>query len=239
MSSPFGITDLKFLIKIGIKRIKIPSGELNNKPLLEFISKQNLPVILSTGMATLREIKEATSLLLKNGLSQSKLTLLHCTTDYPTKLKDVNLKFIETLSNTFNLNFGYSDHTSGIEIPMAATAMGCSIIEKHITLDKSSIGPDHAASLNAIEFKKMVESIRNIDIGLGKNKKILSPAEKKNKLLVRKSIVANQHIKKGQLFTIKNITTKRPGTGISPMKWNEVLGKKAKKNFYKDQFIQL
>lgn len=216
---------------------KVASGEITNLPLLEMIGRSGLPVLLSTGMATLEEVQEAISILKTNG--SNEIIVLHCTTEYPAPKREVNLRAMVRMGNYFNMEYGYSDHTEGIEIPVAAVAMGARVIEKHLTLDRAMEGPDHKASLEPREFKKMVLSIRNIEEALGSSKKAPTKAEQKNVDIVRKSIVAAKDISIGDVFTVENITTKRPGTGISPMRWYEVLGKKANNNFKKDDLITL
>ena len=194
---------------------------------------------MSTGMATLAEIEYAIDTLIKAGTDKKSITVLHCNTDYPTKMEDVNLRAMITIKEAFKVKVGYSDHTHGIEIPIAAAAMGAEIIEKHFTLDKNMKGPDHKASLEPQELKKMVTAIRNIEIAMGNGIKKPSPSEIKNIPLARKSIVAKKNIKKGEAFTEENITVKRPGKGISPTRWDEIINKKARKQFLEDEFIEL
>ena len=239
LSSAFDINSLKFLLGLNIKRVKIPSGEITNLPYLEFINKLNLPIILSTGMSNLREITNATKILTKNSRNIKKITLLHCNSEYPTPMHDVNLLTMPELGRIFKTNFGYSDHTLGIEVPIAATALGASLIEKHFTLNRKLKGPDQQVSLTPKEFKEMVSKIRNIEKSLGSTNKKVTKSEYKNIKYVRKSIVANQDIKKGELFTYNKLIIKRPGTGISPMYWHKLLGKKAKRNFKKNELIKL
>ena len=239
LSSPFDIEGAKLIQKLKLKRIKIPSGEITNLPFLEFVGKMNKEVILSTGMSDLKEISKALSILRKNGLPDKKIKLLHCNTEYPTPFHDINLNAISMMRKKFNLEIGYSDHSPGSLVPSLAVSMGASIIEKHLTLDKNMIGPDHAASLTPSEFKKMVENIRTTEVSLGSGIKKPSKSELKNIPIARKSIVAKVDIKSGEIFTEKNIIPKRPGKGISPMKWNQVIGRKAKINFKKDDFIKL
>lgn len=238
MSSPFDLESIKLLHKLGIKRFKIPSGEINNIPYLEEIGKLNKEIIISTGMSDLLEIKRALNILLKFGTKKSKITVLHCTTDYPTRFKDVNLNAMNEIKRKLGVNVGYSDHTIDITVPIAAVTLGALVIEKHITLNNNSKGPDHKASLNKYDFKKMVDSIKNLEISLGSKIKNITESEKKNIRLIRKSIVAKCKIQKGDFFTIKNLTTKRPGNGISSSKWYEIIGKKSKYNFEKDDFIK-
>ncbi len=238
MSSPFDLESVKLLHKFGIKRFKIPSGEINNIPYLEEIGKLNKEIIISTGMSDLLEIKRALNILIKFGTKKSKITVLHCTTDYPTRFKDVNLNAMNEIKRKLSVNVGYSDHTIDITVPIAAVTLGALVIEKHITLNNNSKGPDHKASLNKYDFKKMVDSIKNLEISLGSKIKNITVSEKKNIRLIRKSIVAKCKIQKGDFFTKKNLTTKRPGNGISSSKWYEIIGKKSKYNFEKDDFIK-
>ena len=237
LSSAFDLDSIKLLKKLGLNKWKIPSGEINNYPYLKEIGKINKEIMLSTGMSNLEEIKTAMKILQKSGTNKKKITILHCSTDYPAKYHDLNLKALITMKKKFRTKIGYSDHSLGIEVPIAATAMGAQVIEKHFTLNKNMKGVDHKASLDFKEFKNMVLAIRNIESALGSYNKILSFNEKKNLLIVRKSIVASKNIKKGEVFSNNNITTKRPGYGLSPMQWNKLKGKKSKKNFKKDQFI--
>lgn len=216
---------------------KIPSGEVTNYPYLVALAKTGKPVVMSTGMCEMDEIKAAVRVLRENGTKD--IRLLHCNTEYPTPFEDVNLRAMLTLKETFGLEIGYSDHTKGIEVPIAAVAMGASIIEKHFTLSRDMEGPDHKASLEPAELALMVKSIRNIEKALGSGDKRPSPSEQKNISVARKSIVAKTLIKAGEFLTEENITVKRPGTGISPMKWNEVLGTKAIKDFQKDEMIEI
>ena len=237
MSSAFDIKSLKFLKSIKLKRYKIPSGEINNYPYLCEIGSYKKEIILSTGMSTIKEIDQAIKILIKAGAKKKQIKLLHCHTDYPTMPKDANLLVIKTLRKKYGDIIGYSDHTMGIEAPIAATALGSIIIEKHLTLNKRMKGPDHSSSLEPYEFKEMVRVIRNIEEALGNGKKIPTKNELKNKKFVRKSIVAKEFIKKGQILSEQNITTKRPAIGTNPMNWKNIVGKKAKKNFFKDDFI--
>ena len=237
LSTPFDLESIDFLASIGVKTWKVPSGEITNYPFLRAIGKRKESVIMSTGMCTLDEVRDALNVL--KGFGTTDITLLHCTTEYPAPYDSVNLKAMLTLQNEFGLNVGYSDHTNGIEIPVAAVALGATVIEKHFTLDKKMEGPDHKASLEPEELKQMVQSIRNVEVALGDGTKQPSDAEKKNISIARKSIVAACDIKKDEVFTEKNLTAKRPGNGISPMKWEEVLGKTAKRNFSQDELIEL
>lgn len=237
LSTGFDIKSIKFLNSINQKRFKIPSGEITNYPLLRFIAKQKKEIILSTGMSNLKEIELALNVLTKFGTPLKKITVLHCNSAYPTCIEDVNLKAMITIKNKFGVDIGYSDHTVGIEASVIAVSLGAKIIEKHLTLNRKSIGPDHAASIEPYMFKKMVLAIRKTEKYLGKEKKIITKSEKKNKDLVRKSIVALKDINKGESFSESNLTTKRPSKGISPMKWNQIIGKRAKKKYKKNDFI--
>ncbi len=216
---------------------KIGSGELNNLPYLKHIGSFQKKIILSTGMCNLKEVEDAVSILVNAGTKKSNITVLHANTQYPTPMEDVNLNAMLTIKKEIGVKVGYSDHTLGIEVPIAAVALGATVIEKHFTLDKTMAGPDHKASLEPNELKAMVNGIRNIEKALGSHIKEPSESEKPNIEIVRKSIVANSNIKKGDTFTSENLTIKRPGSGISPMKWEEVLGKKATKNYYKGDLI--
>lgn len=237
MSTAFDFQSMNFLEKLDVKKWKIPSGEITNLPYLIRIAKTNTPVILSTGMSTLNEVEEAIKILKRNG--SKEITVLHCTTDYPTHYADVNLSAMITMKNEFNLPVGYSDHTLGINVSIAAVALGATVIEKHFTLDRSMDGPDHKASLEPLELKEMIMGIRNIEKALGDGKKKPSESEKKNIEIARKSIVASKFISKGEVFTVDNITVKRPGNGISPMKWFEIMGQTAKKNISEDEMIEI
>lgn len=235
--SVFDQESLLIFKKLKLNLLKIPSGEINNVPLLQSIGKLKKKVILSTGMSNLKEIKYAIGILVSHGLKKKQISVLQCTTEYPAPLEDLNLKVINLFKKRFKLRVGFSDHSLGIEASIAAVSMGAEIIEKHFTLSKSFKGPDHKASLSAKELAKLVKSIRNIEKAFGTEKKILSLCEKKNIKIVRKSIVATKNIFRGEYFTINNITTKRPAIGKSPIIWGKVLGKKAKKNYSKDQLI--
>lgn len=239
LSTGFDFDSLDFLHRIGVKRFKIPSGEITNLPYLRKIASFNLPVIISTGMATLGEIEAALELLIANGMKYKDITILHCTTSYPAPLNEVNLRSMITLGRAFDVEYGYSDHTEGIHIPIAAVAMGASVIEKHFTVDPTMEGPDQEASLKIADLHKMIKCIREVDLAMGTYQKTVVSSELENKLKVRKSIVAAQKIIKGEKFTEQNITTKRPGHGLSPMLWDEVLGKEAKSNFEVDEEIRL
>ena len=237
ISTPFDLESVGFLNSFNMDFWKVPSGEITNLPYLVEIAKTGKPIILSTGMSNLDEIDEAISVLKDNGAG--KITLLHCNTQYPTPMEDVNLNAMLTLKDRYNCDVGYSDHTLGIEVSIAAVALGATVIEKHFTLDRNMEGPDHKASLEPKEFKSMVSAIRNIEKALGTGNKVASPSETENKDIARKSIVASRMIKKGEVFSKDNITTKRPGSGISPMRWYNVIGAVAKRDFQEDELIEL
>jgi N,N'-diacetyllegionaminate synthase len=237
LSTPFDFDSIDFLNTIDMPFWKIPSGEVTNLPYLLALAKTGKPVVMSTGMCTLQEIRDAIDVLQANGTKEIKL--LHCNTEYPTPFEDVNLKAMETMRDEFRMEVGYSDHTKGIEVPIAAVSLGATIIEKHFTLDRNMEGPDHKASLEPQELAEMVCCIRNIEKALGTGDKTPTPSETKNITVARKSIVAKTKIKAGDTLTEDNITVKRPGTGISPMKWFEVLGTKAVKDFDEDELIIL
>jgi len=237
LSTPFDHESIDLLSDLGLKIFKVPSGEITNLPYLRHIGSLGKQVILSTGMSNLREIRDALNILINAGTFKSHITVLHANTMYPTPMEDVNLNAMLTIQAEFNIAVGYSDHTLGIEVDIAAVAMGASIIEKHFTLDKTMDGPDHKASLEPEDLKAMVSSIRNIEKALGGSEKKPSPSESANIEIVRKSIVASKSIKKGELFTEKNITTKRPGTGISPMEWDSILGKVAERDYQLDDLL--
>lgn len=239
LSTAFDFESIDFLAKLGIDFFKIPSGDLTNYPYLKRIAKKQLPVVISTGMANLDEIKNALEVFKTNDFykNNKNITVLHCSSEYPTPMNVVNLSAMNTIKSELNVNIGYSDHTLGIEIPIAAVAMGAKIIEKHFTLDKTLPGPDHKASLDPIELKNMVKAIRNIEQAIGNGKKIPNELEIRNKPLVRKSIIALKNIKKGEVLSENNITTKRPGTGLNPFLWDSVIGTKAIKDFLKDEII--
>lgn len=237
LSTPFDFDSIDFLNSIDMPFWKIPSGEVTNYPYLVALAKTGKPVVMSTGMCNMSDIQTAIDVLRKNGTKDIKL--LHCNTEYPTPFEDVNLRAMQTMRDAFGLEVGYSDHTKGIEVPVAAVALGATVIEKHFTLDRNMEGPDHKASLEPDELAKMVSSIRNIEKALGKGDKIPSLSEMKNITVARKSIVAAKNIKMGELLTEENITAKRPGTGITPMKWNEVLGTRAVRDFEEDELIEI
>jgi len=236
LSTAFDFESIDFL-KDKIDFYKIPSGEITNLPYLEKVAKLGLSIVMSTGMANMQEVKDAFNVLIKNGVQKNEITILHCNTEYPTPMEDVNLKAMLSIEKELGVEIGYSDHTLGIEIPIAAVALGAKIIEKHFTLDRKMEGPDHKASLEPNELKAMVTGIRNIELALGDGIKKASKSEEKNILIARKSIVAILNIKKGDVFTEENISVKRPGNGISAMKWYDVLGTKADKNYKEDELI--
>jgi N,N'-diacetyllegionaminate synthase len=239
LSTPFDHDSINLLSGLGLETFKIPSGEITNLPYLEKIGRLNKQVILSTGMSTLDEVGDALDILVNAGTSKDNITILHANTQYPTPMCDVNLKAMLTIGKEFGVAYGYSDHTLGIEVDIAAVAMGASVIEKHFTLDKSMEGPDHKASLESNELKAMVSAIRNIEMALGNDEKKPSPSEVPNIQLARKSIVAKRNIKKGDILNENNIITKRPSGGISPMKWHNVMGTSAIKDYNVDDQIQL
>ena len=238
-STGFDIDSLNFLLELKMNRIKIPSGEITNLPFLEHISGLNLPVILSTGMADIPDIEHALEILLGNKLAKSNLSILHCTSLYPAPFEMINLNVIPALKQKFKINVGYSDHTLGIEAAIAAVTLGAQINAKHMTLDVNLPGPDHKASITPPEFAAMVSAIRNIEVGLGDGKKIPSNNELEMRQIARKSIIASKKINEGEVLTADNISIKRPGTGISPMKLHEVIGTKAIKPFLKDDLIDI
>jgi N-acetylneuraminate synthase len=219
--------------------VKVPSGELTNLPYLRYLTRHGKRVLLSTGMANLGEIEAAINVVEQVGTPRDKITVLHCTTEYPTPMEDVNLRAMVNIGKAFGVSVGYSDHTPGIEVPIAAVALGATVIEKHFTLDRSLPGPDHRASLEPDELKAMVQGIRNIEKALGDGIKRPSPSELKNKPIARKSLVAARPIKAGEAFTEDNLIAKRPGTGISPMQWDDVIGRTAPRDFSEDELIEL
>ena len=237
LSTAFDLESVDFLNELNIDLFKIPSGEMTNLPYLRKIGGLGKPVILSTGMGSLEEIGEAMNALIKAGTKKENITILHCNTEYPTPMSDVNLLAMNTIGKTYGVSVGYSDHTLGIEVPIAAVALGATVIEKHFTLDKTMEGPDHIASLEPHELTSMVQSIRNIEKALGFDEKIASASESKNIQISRKSIVASKIIQKGEIFSEENLTVKRPGNGISPMRWDEFIGKIAQSNFSEDELI--
>ena len=237
LSTPFDHESVNLLSGLGLQIFKIPSGEITNLPYLRHIGSLDKQVILSTGMSNLKEVGDALNILINSGTSKDNVTVLHANTMYPTPMEDVNLNAMLTIQKEFGVDIGYSDHTLGIEVDIAAVAMGASCIEKHFTLDKTMDGPDHKASLEPEELKFMVSAIRNIEKALGSSEKKPSPSETVNIDVARKSIVASQSIKRGDKLSSKNITTKRPGTGINPMKWDEIIGAPAKKDYRMDDPI--
>jgi len=239
LSTAFDIESVDLLSSLGQECFKVPSGEITNLPYLRHIGRLGKMIILSTGMSTLGDVEAAIDVLEHAGTPRTKLTVLHCTTEYPTPMAEVNLLAMQSIHRAFGTKVGYSDHTQGIEVAIAAVAMGATVIEKHFTLDRKLPGPDHQASLEPAELIAMVMAIRNIEIAMGDGVKRLTPSEVKNKSVVRKSLIANREIKAGEIFTAENITTKRPGTGISPMQWDEVLGRSARRNFLADELIEL
>ena len=237
ISTPFDRDSISFLEGFDMPFWKIPSGEVTDLPYLMQIGTTGRPVIMSTGMCTMEEIWDAIKALRLAGTED--IRLLHCNTEYPTPYEDVNLNVLKTLRERFGVEVGYSDHTRGIEVPIAAVALGATVIEKHFTLDRNMEGPDHKASLEPDELKQMTESIRHIEKALGRSEKEPTESEKKNISVARRSIVAGRKIKKGELLTEENITTKRPGTGISPMLWTQVIGTKAIRDFEEDELIEV
>lgn len=237
LSTPFDIESMDYLVRCGVDIIKIPSGEITNYPYLVNAGKTRRKVILSSGMSSLDEVRNAVCVLRENG--SMDITVLHCNTEYPSPYGDVNLRAMQTIKDELGVSVGYSDHTTGIEIPIAAVALDATVIEKHFTLNKNMDGPDHKASLEPDELKEMIRAIRNIELSLGDGRKIPSASEKKNMTIVRKSIVAKRDITQGEVLTEENITTKRPGSGLSPMRWREVIGTKAIRDFKEDDMIEL
>ncbi|MCE5175210.1 MAG: N-acetylneuraminate synthase [Bacteroidales bacterium] len=239
LSTPFDLVSIDLLSTLDMDYFKIPSGEITNLPYLRKVAKLGIPVILSTGMCEMDEIGAALEILYKNGLCNKKVILLHCNTEYPTPMEDVNLRAMNTMAAKFGVKVGYSDHTEGIEIPIAAVTLGACVIEKHFTLDKKMEGPDQKASLEPDEFMAMVLAIRNIEKALGKEDKHVTSSERKNIAIARKSIIAAIKINIGDLFTEQNLTVKRPGTGVSPMLWDSVIGQVSKKSYQPDDLIEL
>jgi N,N'-diacetyllegionaminate synthase len=237
LSTPFDHDSIDLLVSMNIPLFKIPSGEITNLPYLRYIGSFGKPIIMSSGMSTLKEIEAALKVLENAGTDRSHITILHCNTEYPTPFSDVNLKAMRTIKNEFKVSIGYSDHTTGTEISIAAVALGAEVIEKHFTLDRGLPGPDHKASITPDELKSMIAAIRNVENSLGSGIKEPSPSEVKNISIVRKSIVASKPIPKGAVFSKDNITTKRPGTGLSPMMWDSVIGRIANRNYERDELI--
>lgn len=236
-STAFDTESLDLLVDLGLESFKVPSGEITNLPYLRHVGRYGKSVILSTGMSTLGDIEAALDVLENAGTPRAKITVLHCNTEYPTPMRDVNLRAMITIREAFGVAVGYSDHTLGIEIATAAVALGATVIEKHFTLDRALPGPDHKASLEPDELKAMVRAIRNIELALGDGIKRVSPSELKNRPIGRKSIVAARPIARGERFSAANLTTKRPGTGLSPMRWDELLGREASRSYERDDAI--
>lgn len=239
MSTPFDLVSIDCLARLGQDWMKVPSGEITNLPYLRKIASTGIPVIMSTGMSELGEVEQAVKVLEEGGMKRSDIILLHCTTQYPTPMSDVNLRAMLTLRDRLGMRVGYSDHTPGIEIPVAAAALGAEVIEKHFTLSRDLPGPDHKASLEPRELAEMVRAVRNVEMALGSGSKEVAPSERPNIEVARKSIVAARAIKAGETLTEENLTVKRPGNGISPMRWDEVLGRKAVRDFAYDELIEL
>ncbi|MDF2533065.1 MAG: neuB, partial [Clostridia bacterium] len=237
LTTAFDLESLDFIIGLGVRYLKIPSGEITNLPYLEACARAKIPVILSTGMSDLEEVRFAVNTLQRCGAPE--ITLLHCSTEYPAPKNEVNLRAMLTMGNEFACNIGYSDHTEGMEISIAAVALGATVLEKHFTLDKKMIGPDHSASLEPEELSALITAVRNVEFAMGNGKKSVSIAEEKNKAIARKSIVASTKIKQGEIFTEGNLSCKRPGNGISPIKWYDVIGKEAKRDYEEDELIVL
>lgn len=237
-STGFDTESNAMLAALGQTLFKVPSGELTNLPYLRHVASLAGTVILSTGMASLGDVEAAIDALASSGMSRDKMVVLHCTTEYPAPMQDVNLRAMLSMRNAFGVKVGYSDHTQGIEVALAAVALGAQVIEKHFTLDRGLPGPDHKASLEPDELKAMVSAIRNIELALGDGIKRVVPSEAANRIVARKSIVAACCIRKGELFTEQNLTTKRPGSGISPMQWDSILGRTAGRDFAPDELIE-
>ena len=237
LSTGFDIESVDFLLSLGQQLIKVPSGEITNLPYLRHIGSRQLPVILSTGMSTMEEIGDALAVLITAGLAKEKITVLHCTTEYPTPMEEVNLRAMQSIQEKFGVAVGYSDHTVGIEVSIGAVALGATVIEKHFTLDKNLSGPDHKASLNPEELHALVIGIRNLETALGSSTKSPTAGELSNRSAARKSIVASRTIQVGDVFSENNVTTKRPGTGLSPMNWDRVIGSKATRSYSPDEEI--
>jgi N-acetylneuraminate synthase len=239
LSTAFDRPSFDMLLELGLDLVKVPSGEITNLPLLRHLAGPGLPMIMSTGMATLDEIAAALAAVDAAGTPRSRVTLLHCTTEYPAPFDEVNLRAIATLRDAFGLAVGYSDHTSGIEIAIAAVALGATVIEKHVTLDRTLPGPDHQASLEPAELRAMIAAIRHLEVAFGDGIKQPTPSELRNRSVARKSLVARRAIRAGEPFSAENLTAKRPGTGISPMRWDDVLGRPAARDFAPDELISL
>ena len=239
LSTPFDLESIELLVELGIRLFKVPSGEITNLPYLRRIGSFGKPVILSTGMASLAEIEDALNTLERSGTPLGRITVLHCTTDYPTAMADVNLRAMLTIRDAFGVQVGYSDHTPGIEVAIAAVALGAVVIEKHVTLDRTLPGPDHKASLEPGELRLMVAAIRNVERALGSPHKRPTDIELQNRAVARKSLVAARAIRAGEAFNESNLAVKRPGTGVSPMRWDDVLGRIAGRDFAPDELIEL
>jgi len=239
LSTAFDLESISFLSTIDLDFWKIPSGEITNYPYLKTIAQTHKSVVLSSGMSTIEDIQNAINILVKYGTNKDDITVLHCNTEYPTPFEDVNLRAMQTIAERFKVKIGYSDHTTGIEVPIAAVALGATVIEKHFTLDRNMEGPDHKASLEPDELKAMVSAIRNVEKAMGSKDKTVTESERKNMEIARKSIVAFTDIKKGDVFTENNITVKRPGSGVSPMLWDNVIGKTAIRDFSEDELIEI
>ncbi|WP_243347488.1 N-acetylneuraminate synthase [Parabacteroides sp. FAFU027] len=239
LSTPFDMVSIDVLAELDMDYFKIPSGEITNYPYLKKIGQFGKPVIMSCGMSELDEISAAIDVLVEAGAKRDEIIILHCNTEYPTPYGDVNLRAMQTIGKELNVKVGYSDHTNGIEVPVAAVALGAIVIEKHFTLDNTMEGPDHKASLEPDELKAMIDSIRHIEAALGSANKHVTDSERKNMIVARKSILAAREIKAGETFTEENLIVKRPGNGVSPMRWNEVIGQKAKRDFSEDELIEL
>lgn len=238
-STAFDEPSFDMLVEMGMQQFKIPSGEITNLPLLRYIATAGKPIILSTGMANMGDIEAAIAVIEEAGIDREHITVLHCTTEYPTPMNEVNLRAMLSIGQAFGVTIGYSDHTRGIEVATAAVALGARVIEKHFTLDRNLPGPDHQASLEPHELTAMVSAIRNIELALGDGVKRLTPSEVRNKPIARKSLVASTAIRAGELFTANNLTAKRPGTGVSPMRWDDVIGRPAGRAFEADELIEL
>ena len=238
LSTPFDLQSIDWLLALGLERFKIPSGEITNLPYLRKIGGLRKDLMMSTGMADLGEIEDALFVLTEAGTPKERITILHCNTEYPTPMQDVNLRAMLTIQQAFGVNIGYSDHTLGLEVPIAAVTLGARVIEKHFTLDRQLPGPDHRASLEPNELGEMVTVVRNIECALGTGIKRPSPSERKNMVIARKSIVARLAIRQGDIFTDENITVKRPGSGINPMEWDAVIGTRAIRDFVPDEAIE-
>ena len=235
----FDVASVNTLIKLGQDRFKIPSGEITNLPLIRYVGQQNKQVLLSTGMCELSEVEFAIKILINSGTLKDNITVLHCTSAYPAPMIDINLNAMQTMQKVFDVSVGYSDQSQGIEVAIAAVALGASVIEKHFTIDKNLPGPDHKASLEPAELRSMIVGIRNIEEARGNGIKRVMPSEISNLLVVRKSIVAKSSIKTGEIFSYENLTTKRPGTGVSPLKLDEIIGTKSKRDYLADELIEL